>query len=894
VRKPTYPDEEQDLAAYHSIVAAYAAAGKKQAGALLDLATILFRDLENWVRSGRRTHAPTPRTLRDLAEEVKGRDGDLVNNENLRRAFRRFRERLTQVNASDAHPYGVAVPDYRLRARFCGPAMEISARFPDRVWLDFEVLPDTPSKRTAVVPVASFLPPLHTGFCGRQQLLEPILQRALGRKRSVVGFCGLPQVGKTAAAIALAESYVTTMGGIAAYVDVRASRGESVSGERIHRTLLSQLGVEDVGETTDSLLPRVFSELHAQTGVIVFDDVGDGAFLRDFPAPTGWLFIVTSRVMAPIDGLRWFPLHGLDLADARSLLLTLSRRTASWEAWRDGTPGGGDYHWRRRMETDRRVVIEETTLDVFAALAYACDGLPGLIRDVAATLANDPGLAVGDYLLRWTADAPWESNLLSLNVLARFAAAIDTVVATLDANHAATYRKISLLAGPIRDDVVKAIFRTGPESGLGTLAAHGLLVWEQDQKAYVFPDLVLAHAAASLRSNPNEFACTQKDLAEFLAHDIRVLRDPALPPELRRDLTAWVRAYADDVTRALHWTYAELAAGYDSEKAELFDVLSDAFLPSNVCPSTLIFNMEPSDRQVIVEVGMWLVDIDGFEAIAAKALYLRGVYSRNTDDLERAALLTKDAKLRRACHDALLEATAATPNASLRQIARLQMQIAADIKNTDNTVWLEHWIVVMRLHVVLGDLRTVDRIADWLRAQLKARTSIRSRSEYSQISVILAMAAALRRRWSDVRRHAARAAKFERIAGVATALQALGLAGLDNPSEARKLLVRVEYSERLSTPAAALLALIGAATHLLLNEADRACTLLTSVADAERIPYDRTFGMEAYRAIALLLRANCQRVLGRVAEAQVDGAKSLELLRRQQSRLRRAVAVLAY
>ena len=167
MRKPTYPDEEQDLAAYNSIMAAYAAAGKKQAGALLDLATILFRDLKNWVRSGRKTSAPTPRTLSDLGLEVKGRDGDLVNEENLRRAFRRFRERLTHVNATDSHPYGVAVPEYRLRARFCGPAMEISARFPDTVWLDFEVFPDSPSKKAAVVPVASFLPPLPIG-CTRR------------------------------------------------------------------------------------------------------------------------------------------------------------------------------------------------------------------------------------------------------------------------------------------------------------------------------------------------------------------------------------------------------------------------------------------------------------------------------------------------------------------------------------------------------------------------------------------------------------------------------------------------------------------------------------------------------------------------------------------------------
>jgi hypothetical protein len=106
-------------------------------------------------------------------------------------------------------------------------------------------------------------------------------------------------------------------------------------------------------------------------------------------------------------------------------------------------------------------------------------------------------------------------------------------------------------------------------------------------------------------------------------------------------------------------------------------------------------------------------------------------------------------------------------------------------------------------------------------------------------------------------------------------------------------LVRIKYPDRFSTPTATLLALAGAATHLLLGEADRACTLLTRVADTETIPYDRRRGAEAYRAIALLLRANCQRVLGRVTEARIDGAKSLELLRRQQSRLRRAVAVLA-
>jgi hypothetical protein len=135
--------------------------------------------------------------------------------------------------------------------------------------------------------------------------------------------------------------------------------------------------------------------------------------------------------------------------------------------------------------------------------------------------------------------------------------------------------------------------------------------------------------------------------------------------------------------------------------------------------------------------------------------------------------------------------------------------------------------------------------------------------------------------------------KFEGIGGVATALQALGLAGLGQRKEARGLLSRVKYPDRLSDPTTTLLGLAGASTHLLLGEGDRAYALLTRVADAEVIAYDRRRGAEAYRAIALLLRANCQRVLGRVAEARIDSAKSLELLRAQQSRLWRVVAVLA-
>jgi hypothetical protein len=87
--------------------------------------------------------------------------------------------------------------------------------------------------------------------------------------------------------------------------------------------------------------------------------------------------------------------------------------------------------------------------------------------------------------------------------------------------------------------------------------------------------------------------------------------------------------------------------------------------------------------------------------------------------------------------------------------------------------------------------------------------------------------------------------------------------------------------------------LAGAATHLLLGEGSRASALFTRVVEAEVVLGDRRTVMEAFQAIALLLRANCQRVLGRVAEARIDGAKSLELLRGQQSRLWRAVAVLA-
>jgi len=894
MRRPVYPDEEQDLAAYHSIVAAYArTATKEQAGALASLAEILFHDLLDWVRRGRKTSAPRPRTLKELLGKVKGRDGDLVHENNFGRAFRRFRKRLARANASDSHPYGVPVPDYRLRARFCGPALGGAAHFPEKVWLDFEVLPDAPAKRVTVLPVTSFLPPLPLGFCGRQQILEPILKRALGRKRSVVGFCGLPQVGKTAIATALAESYVATMGGVAAFVEVEASRGRPLSGDRVHRTLLAQLGSEENGETTESLRPRLFRELHEQTGVVVFDDVGDGAFLRELPAPPGWLFIVTSRVAAAVDGVRWFPVGGLDLADARSLLLTLSGTSALDASWEQAS-FYVDYHWTEHMQNDRRVSTEETTLDVFAALAYACDGLPGLVREAAATLANDPGLAVSDYLMRWTAEAVWASNLLSFDVLARFAAALDAVVADLDSRGAGIYRTISLVSGPITDQAVQMVFPTVLETKvkgvLGTLAAHGLLVWNRDEDAYHFPALVRAHATASLRRDPEELARTEKRLTRFLAHNIGRLRDDSMPQPEREGLTAWLRKHALDVKFALQCAFRELERAADVAAIETFDALSDAFAPSKVCPSTLIRGSV--DRQALVESGLLYEGKAGFQSITAKSLYFKGIYSRNADDLERAALLTTDSELQRGCYEALLEATAASANAPLRRIAQLQTQIA-EANDADDAASFERRILAMRLHVALGDFRTVDRMADRLRAQSKVRTPSRPRPEYSEASVVLALAAALRRRWPDVRKHASRAARFERFGGVATALHALGLAGLGERMEARRLLSRIMYPDRFFDPATQLLRLTAAATHLLLGEGDRACALFTLVADAEVIPYDRRRGAEAYRAIALLLRANCQRMLGRTANARIDGARSLELLREQHSRLWRIVGVLS-
>jgi hypothetical protein len=888
MRRPAYPDEEQDLAAYHSLLEAYArTATKEPAGALASLATILFSDLEDWVRRGRKTGAaPTPRTLDDLLNEVKGRDGELANEENFRRAFRRFRKRLARVNTSDSHPYGVPVPDYRLRARLCGPAMEISARFPDTVWLDFEVLPDSPSKKAIVVPVANFLPPVPTGFCGRQHLLEPILKRALGRRRSVVGFCGLPQVGKTAIATALAESYVTTMGGIAAFVDVRASRGGPISDERVYRALLAQLGADELGETTDSLRPRVFGELHAQTGVVLFDDVGEGTFLRELAPPPGWLFVVTSRVAS--DGVRWFPVGGLDLADARSLLLTLSGRSA-FDASREVKAPDVEYHWKERMEHDRSVWVEETTLDAFAALAYACDGLPGLVREAAARLANESGLAVSEYVMRWTADAVWASNLLSIDVLARFAAALDAVVADLGPTNAAIYRKLSLLTGPITEQAVEMIFQLGSADNLGPLAKRGLLVWQVNHKIYELPALVQAHATGALRRNPEELARAKEQLITFLTHNIRRLRDALMPQPERRDLTEWLRAYTGDVRSALRWTCDELRRTPDQRAIETFDILSDAFAPSQVCPSTLIHPIGPFDRETLVEIGLLYEGLNGFQSITAKSLYFRGVYSRDPDDLERAASLTSDPELQRACYKARLVAIAAT--ATLRRVAELQLQ-NAEATGTYDGVSLERWISAIRIHAALGDFRTVDRIVERLRLQMKGHAPGRVRQEYSDISIILGAAAALRRRWKDVRKHAARAARHDRT-GVATTLRALGAAGLGQRDEARRLLAQVKYPERPCTVAPTLLVLTGAAAHLLLGEGDRAFALLTRIVEAEVIPRDRRSVMEAFQAIALLLRANCQRVLGRVAEARIDGAKSLELLRGQQSRLWRAVAVLA-
>lgn len=885
------PDVEQDLVAMQGYIAAYARRHKRQAGAPTSLLQLLLADLEHHLRLGRQT-APVPRTREYLLGELRGRSGDQIEETNFFKACQRLRERLQEVNVCES-PHGVAVPNHKVLVRMAGPLVESVGPVPDEVWLELVVVAAPRMRKVTSVPLINYLPPLPIAFEGREKFLEPLVSRARSRMRSGLGFSGLPGVGKTGVAVALAQSYAQREGGVAAFVDVCGRSTDPLTTEQVYRALLSQLGGR--AETPAHMLrSSLFYELNAQSGVVVFDDAGDAGFLRDLPVPLGWLFIVTSRQATEVDGIRWFRVPTLDLADARRLLVALGWKHGSIMS--ESRPGDVDllYAWQQQIRGDRYASDEDVPLDAYAALAYACDGMPALLRGAATTLASHYGLSVLDYLRRWTAAPPHVMNLSSVDVLSRFASALDAVVATLEPFVATLYRKLSLLRGPITTAAVTEIFggpSTTSTTGLDVLTGCGLLTWNADRREYRYPPLVLAHASAALRQHQIERSESEWQITRFMADVIAMLRDPATRGEKRNEITGWLRLYAADVGNSLRLVSQSLNERADEEIGRLLDVLTDAFVPSTVCPSTLIH-----------DAGVWLSDFlssmdvyhyDFHEpvvtSISAKARYLRGVAGRDWRQLHEASEMASDLELRQACYEALARTVAGDHRVPLRRLAEIRATLAetADIDFTidSRNPALQTSIDAMKVLLAVGDIRRVDRMATYLRSKMRKPAPMSARLEFNEISALLAMSAAVRRDWAAVRLHARRAARHGRDRNLIAALQALGAAGQGNSREARSHVVTLREQGRPKTPAAVLSYLITGAALLLLGSDDTPEVLTVVVnADSDLRHEDRV--VESYQALGLMLRAQWHANTGDTAKAQDDRERAVSSFAAQESRFR--------
>jgi tetratricopeptide (TPR) repeat protein len=310
------------------------------------------------------------------------------------------------------------------------------------------------------------LPPCPQDFVGRAMELNALMD-SVKRSGSNVGLWGPAGIGKTVAALKLAEQLTSSYAEAQFFLDLRGTSPNPVSPAEAISIALEACGLKDARRQSQADLAALYrSVLYGKHTIIVADNAASASQIELLVPPSGSLLIVTSRHRLILPGLVGRTLKPLPQTDATTLILRIAPRAGA-EAQQ---------------------------------MAAVCGCWPLALRIAASTLAQREDLSVSNYLkkLRGTRD--------------RFRLIEGSLALSYDllgAEQRRLWRILAVFPGQFSDQAAAHVWDVGLEAAqptLSTLLAQNLLEWNPVITRYSLHDLVRGYLESLLAAEERHVA----------------------------------------------------------------------------------------------------------------------------------------------------------------------------------------------------------------------------------------------------------------------------------------------------------------------------------------------------------------------------------------------------
>ncbi len=323
-----------------------------------------------------------------------------------------------------------------------------------------QVLPQTPSLHQ--------LRPILADFVGRTAELDQAkytldIARNAARGAVISGIQGMGGVGKTELAIYLAHQLVPHFPDAQLVLNLYGSREQPLTVEQALGSVISQFNPNaKLPEQREQLIAAYHELLTGKRILILADDARDLAHVQDLTPPTGNCLLVTSRLRFAMPLMAQLHLTELQEPEAISLLQQICAR------------------------------LDAPTAQQLAA---ACGYLPLALRISASILAENPVLAVDEYLHQLH-DQQQQLGALEHpdDPQASVAASLALSYARLPSDLQALARQLSVIVADFSSAMGLATagleMNMANENLLYKLASHNLIQFEHRQECWRMHDLV--------------------------------------------------------------------------------------------------------------------------------------------------------------------------------------------------------------------------------------------------------------------------------------------------------------------------------------------------------------------------------------------------------------------
>lgn len=181
--------------------------------------------------------------------------------------------------------------------------------------------PAAPHAAAAAVPHFHTLPPLPTGFVGRDSDLDELRKASPASSAVITSLRGMGGIGKTALALVLAYEWAPRLPDAQLFLDARGTQANPPSARQLMEQVIQTFHPEAKLPDDEAAVKSIYHDvLHEKKVLILLDNARDTAQAAPLAVPAGCALIVTSRQSISIGSSKLHTVGQLPPGKAAKLL----------------------------------------------------------------------------------------------------------------------------------------------------------------------------------------------------------------------------------------------------------------------------------------------------------------------------------------------------------------------------------------------------------------------------------------------------------------------------------------------------------------------------------------------------------------------------------------------